>query len=143
MSWYNIGVYRLLNGTLNLANDTIKVMLVTADYSFSKGHTVVSQAAVGELKASGYAGGFAGFSRKPLIFKTFTASNPAKFSAANLVWYDVGNQENGPVNGAVLIREATTDEDSLLIARIPLSNLTTTRSDITVKWGDSILEIGG
>ena len=54
---YNAGSKGLLDGTIDWAADTIKIMLVTTAYTPDKDHASMTTPAASELSVSGYTGG--------------------------------------------------------------------------------------
>ncbi len=91
---YNTAKKEIMDGTIDLGVDVIKVMLVTSSYVANADHLFVDEAGANdpidhELTGTGYVAGFAGAGRKTLASKTFTAdlaNDRAEFDVADVVW---------------------------------------------------------
>lgn len=121
--WYNNGKAKIVDGTIDLINDTIKIMLVGTGFSFDADHDFVSSIVANEISNTGYTGGFAGAGRKTLASKALAiddTNDRAEFTSAAITWTTLGA---GVVAGAVLIKEVTDDAASLLIAFIDFTNV--------------------
>ena len=142
MPWYNKGKFSVMNGSVALLTDTIKVMLVNSSASFNADHNFVSDISANELSGTGYVGGFNGSGRKTLAGKTITeddANDRAEFDANDVSWLAISA---GTAAAAVLIKEVTSDADSLLIAYLDFSDLVTNGGDMTLQWdAEGILQI--
>lgn len=134
-AWYNKGKAKVLDGTINLTSDTIKVMLLNASYSFNADHHFVSDVSANELSGTGYTGGFGGSGRKTLTTKTITEDDTndwAIFDADDSQWLSINA---GTAAWAVLIKEITNDGASLLIAAIDINpDVVTNGANLTVQW---------
>lgn len=136
---YNRAKKRLLDGSLNFASDTIKVMLVTNAYAFNADHDFVNQVSAAEVAGSGYTGGFAGSGRKTLGSKVVNeddAGDRGYFDAADVTWSGINV---GSVQAAVLYEEGTSDADSSLIAYIDSGGfpVVTNGGDFVIQWSPS------
>jgi hypothetical protein len=139
MAWYTNGKASLLNGSLDLLSDTIKVLLVDADYVFDASHSFASQVNSWELSGTGYIGGFGGSGRKILSGKAVVEGASSYFDANDLPWIDI---QAGITAGAVLLKERATDADSPLVAFVPFPAISTTGGDLTIQWSATgILQI--
>lgn len=133
--WYNKGKYHVLNSTINLSSDTIKVMLVTSSYTFNADHDFISDVSANELSVTGYTGGFGGSGRKTLTGKSITeddTNDRAYFTASNVTWATLSAGQT--IGGAILMKEVTTNADSPLIAFVDLVDTATNGGDITIAW---------
>lgn len=142
---YNIAKKEILDGTLNLNANTLKVMLVSTGYNPTLNDTTVNTASASEIAVSGYVGGFNGAGRKTVTPKAFTVdsvNNRGKFtSASNVPWTSLG--AGATIAGAVLIKENTTDADSRLIAFLDFTDTATNGGDFTIQWHtDGIIYLG-
>lgn len=132
---YNKGKFLLLNGSINLTSDTIKVMLVSSAYTFNADHNFVSDVSANEISVTNYTGGFGGGGRQTVGTKTFTEDDTndwAYFDAADNVWTALG--AGATIGGAILIKEITNDAASPLIAFLDLTDTATNGGDITIAW---------
>jgi len=144
-SWYNSGKRDVLNGTIKLSSDTIKLMLVDDNYTPNVNHDFVNDVNNRELSGTGYVGGFNGSGRQTLsgkVFSTDPDNDRAEFTANDLVWSDI---DAGIARYGILIKEVTDDTDSRLIAWLDLSGLgiTTNGQDLFLSANDidGILQI--
>jgi hypothetical protein len=140
-AWYNQGKVAVMNHTVDLLADTIKVMLLNASYTFSAAHQFVSAVDANELSGAGYAGGFGGSGRLALAGKTVTAAGGgAVFNASGLLWPAISA---GTAAWAVLIKEIANDAASLLIAAMDINpDVLTNSGDFTLSWNaGGILQI--
>ena len=146
---YNRAKKELLDGTLDLVNNTIKVMLVTSSYVANVDHDFVDEAGANdpidhELSGTGYAAGFAGSGRKTLASKAFSQDNTGdrgEFDAANLTWTGI---DAGTAAAAIVYKHNTADTDSILIAYIDSGGfpITTNSGDLTLTWNaDGIVQL--
>ena len=125
---------------LDLVGETLKVMLVQSTYTPDRDHQFVDAITGGtskELSGTGYVAGFAGSGRKTLASKALAkddSNDLAKLSAADLTWTAINA---GTIRYAVVIREGTTDADSLIIAVIDVNataGYLTDGNDFLLKW---------
>lgn len=136
MPWYNKGKYAVFSGETVLLTDTIKVMLVGPGATFDPDDNFISDL-TGELSGTGYVAGFGGSGRKTLQGKSFTeddATDYAYLDGNDLVWVAINA---GTAAAAVLVREMSSDADSVLLAFIPFSNITTNGGDLNLQWSAS------
>jgi len=115
--WFNEGKRRILDGSINLQSDTIKMMIILGTYSPDPDHKYISEISAYELSGTGYTGGFGGSGRKITTNKVFakdTGSDFASFTADRMVWSPLTLA--GEVSTALLVKEVTSDADSYLIS---------------------------
>jgi hypothetical protein len=130
--WYGQGLGGVIDGTLDLITDTIKVMLVNDTYTYNADHDFADDVASTELNGVGYANGFGGSGRKTLASKTLTndtANDRIEFDAADVTWTAINA---GTIGGAVLVRETVNDAGSRIICFLDPSNLVTNGGDVTL-----------
>jgi hypothetical protein len=131
--WYNSGKRGVLDGTINLTSDTIKVMLVNASYTPNADHDFVDDVNANELSGTGYTGGFNGSGRKTVANKAFstdTANDRAEFTFDALTWTAINA---GVAAYALIIKEITNDAGSRLIGWLDISpDVTTNGGDFTI-----------
>jgi hypothetical protein len=133
---YNVAKTKFANGLLDWDTNTFKAMLIATSYTADPDHATVS--ALTELaNGTGYTGGFAGSGRKTLATNSVVqvdASDRAELrvSVAS-VWSAINA---GTAKAAVIIREMTTDADSVPVAYIDSGGfpVTTNGGDLTITW---------
>lgn len=113
---YNAGAKGLLDGSIDFAADTIKIMLLSTDvpYVVDKDHDHIDDLNASELVVSGYANGFAGAGRKTLGTKTITKDNATDrvvFDAADPSAWTLGAGET--VAAAVVYWHSVDDATSI------------------------------
>jgi hypothetical protein len=129
--WYNSGKRDILDGTIDLVNDTIKVILVTSSYTPDADHDFANDL-TNELSGTGYTGGFNGSGRKSLAnkqFSTNTSSDFAKFFSDNVVWTGINA---GSPKYAIFVKEITNDAATRLLFWLDLGTVSTNGGDLTV-----------
>ena len=129
--WYNSGLRDVADRTIDLAADTIKVILVTATYTPNKDHAFASDL-TNELSGTGYTGGFAGAGRKTIgskAFATDTTNDRVTFTFGAVTWTAINA---GSPKYAILVKEITNDAASRLIAYLDLGTVTTNGGDLTI-----------
>lgn len=138
---YNTAAKEMWDGTVDLLNDTIKVMLVDSTYSPDRDDDVVdagggSDAADAEISVSGYTGGYGGAGRKTLGTKAITTdktNDRAEFDAANSSWTALGS--GATIVGAIVIKEGpSADTASRLIAYLDFTDTATNGGDFTLQY---------
>lgn len=135
---FNDAKANLMNGTVDLDTNTIKVLLVGTTFSGVEddGPNVSNITTLGELTGTGYTSGHGNAGRKTLTSATVTAddtNNRAAFDAADVTWTGISA---GTIHGALIHKEGTTnDTDAKVIAFIDLANTVTNGGDITISWG--------
>lgn len=142
MPWFNTFKHKAFNGTLVLTGVTVKVMLLKSSYVFDADQDFVSvgagDLATNEVTGTGYTGGFGGSGRKSLAGMVITlddANDRAYFDANDLTWAAINV---GVVGACALIREVTTDADSIPIAFINSGfPKTSTGIDFVISWSSS------
>lgn len=130
----NKGKHGVLGGTIDLLNDTIKVMLVSATTNVNADLNFVTTIAANELSGTGYTGGFGGSGRKTLASKTVTEDDTndlAYFDAADTTWTGI---DAGTAVMALLIKEVTNDADSIVIGWVDITDTATNTGDLTIVW---------
>lgn len=130
---YNQARQKIMDGTLDLAADTLKFMLVTASYSPDRDHTNVGQASAFELTGTGYVAGYGNSGRKTLASKTFgvdAARDFAFMDCADPVWTTI---TAGTVGYILVIKETGgADSASIPIAWIDVPNVATAGGTFTL-----------
>lgn len=140
---YNTAAKEILDNTINLSSDTIKVMLVTSSYVANKDDDVVDAAGADdpvdhEISVTGYTGGWGGAGRKTLANKQFTVDDTddeAVFdNTVDLTWTALG--AGATIAAAIVIKEGGADDTtSRLIAYLELASpFATNGGDFTLQF---------
>jgi len=148
--FYNRAKKEIMDGTIDLLTDVIKVMLVTSVYVANPDHDFVDMAGASdpidaELTGTGYQAGFAGTGRKTLSNKTVTESDGTNKAfldnTVDLTWSAI----NAGVAAAFIVyKHLTSDAASVLIAYVDTGGfpITTNGGDLTVQFNAAgILEL--
>ena len=123
---YNPGLLKLLDGTIDFENDTIKLLLVDTSHTFTKSHEFVSDIVANEASGTGY-------SRKTLANASIaldTGNDRVEFDADDISYTGL---DAGTIASAIIYKEVTNDADSPLIADIDFTNLVTNGSDVDLQ----------
>lgn len=141
---YNLAKKLILDGTLNLLNDTLKVMLVNSNYTPNPDHTYADMGGAAdpvdcEVDGANYVRGWGGSGRIVISSKTLEIDNTndqVKFKGSNPTWAAINV---GTIAGAILIKEGASDDtQTVLIAWFDSGfPITTSGSDVTIKWSDN------
>lgn len=140
---YNNLKHGLAAGTIDLAADTLKVMLVTSGYTFNADHDFLDEGGANdltdhEISVTGYTPGFGGAGRKTLASKTFTENDTndrGEFDAADLVWTTLGS--GATIDAAVVIKEITNDAASVPLIYFDLTATPTNGGDFTLSFSST------
>jgi len=141
--FYNTGKQEIINRTIDLINDTLKVMLVNASYVANADDDVVDAGGANdpvdhEITATNYARGWGASGRKSLSSKAINqddTNDRSEFDAADLTWTALGGAANDTVAAAILIKEGgANDTTSRLIAYFDIPNTPTNGGDFTLQW---------
>lgn len=103
---YNKGMAKLLDSTIDLASDVIRVLLVDSTYTFDPDHDFVDDVSGDEIAVSGYA-------RATLASKTLTedtANDRFKFDATDVAFGTLAS--GATVGGAVIYRQTGGDDST-------------------------------
>lgn len=133
---YNVAKAGFANGTLDWDTNTFKIMLIDNAYTPNPDHATVS--ALTELpNGTGYTGGFNGAGRKTLSVCSVVqvdASDRAELRVSLATTWSAINA--GTAKAAVVIREMTSDADSIPVAYIDSGGwpIVTNGGDLTCTW---------
>lgn len=138
--FYNIALEKILDGTLDLGNETLKILLVDDTYTEDKTHDSITDIVAGgkEITATNYTGGHNGAGRKTV--DTVTVYNDSgtpriNVGLSNVTWTNIGGSGNDAViGGAVLFKQAGNDNDSIPIAFFDITNTNTNGSDLQLQF---------
>ena len=123
---YNPGLLKLLDGTIDFENDTIKLLLVDTNHTFTKSHEFVSDIVANEASGTGY-------SRKTLANTSIAldaGNDRVEFDADDISYTAL---DAGTIASAIIFKEVTNDADSPLIADIDFTDLVTNGSDVDLQ----------
>jgi len=139
---YNRAKGLLLDGTLDLTSDTLKVMLVGTGYTPNADDDFADTPAASEISVTGYTPGFAGSGRKTLGTKAFVVNDTndrGEFTAANLTW--TGLAAGATIKWAIVYKHITSDAASPLIAALDVhaTGLATNGGDIGLNFTSGIV----
>lgn len=133
--WYGKGVLKIVNGSIDLDTDTLKVMLVSDSYTSDKDHEFVSSVSSNEISVSGYSGGFGGAGRKTATVATQynATSDRVEVVINDITWSSL--QSGATIGAAILIKEVTNDAASPVIAIWDFTtNVATNGGDFTMDF---------
>jgi len=126
---YNPGLLKLLDGTIDFENDTIKLLLVDTNHSFTKSDEFVSDIVANEATNSSGSG----YERKTLANASIaldTGNDRVEFDADDISYTAI---DAGTIASAIVYKEVTNDADSPLIADIDFTDLVTNGSDVDLQ----------
>jgi len=126
---YNPGLLKLLDGTIDFENDTIKLLLVDTSHTFTKSDEFVSDIVANEATNSSGSG----YERKTLTNASIaldTGNDRVEFDADDISYTAI---DAGTIASAIIYKEVTNDADSPLIADIDFTNLVTNGSDVDLQ----------
>ena len=141
--WYGTGLMEVMDGTIDLDSDTLKLMLVNENYTFDGDHDVIDNGdddgtdpSFNELVATGYVGGYNGAGRKTatISLQVNKTDNRVEGIVNDVTWSEIGGAVNGTIHGAILVKEGANDTDSRLIAFFDITNTPTNGGDITFDY---------
>lgn len=135
---YNIGKKSILEGVIDLTNDTIKCILVTSSYSPDKDAHLDRADVTNEVSGQGYTSG-----GEELTDKSFTQDDDndrGEFDAADITW----SSAIFTARAAVLYKSTGVAANDTLIAFIDFEDdYIATEEDFTIQWDtEGILYLG-
>lgn len=123
-------------GVIDLATDTIKVMLLDSTHVDSSVDEFIDDVSLDEINATGYTTG-----GETLGTKTVGVVAPGVFDAADADFGLIGNGTNSTIGHAVIYKDTGTPATSPLIAHIdvvsPAFPVTTSGVNFTMTWDSS------
>lgn len=131
---YNKAKAEILRGNIPWVSSTLKMMLVTASYSPNPDHDFVSSASGNELSGTGYIAGFGGSGRHTLTGKTVTeddSNDRAVADADDVTWLAINA---GTAAAGIIIKEVTSDADSILVAYMDIADVATNGGDLSLQF---------
>ena len=134
---YNAGKVAVLDGAIDLDDDTIKVALVTSDYSADKENHEFFNDITSEVTGSGYTAGGSALSGADV---TQGSPHRAVFDASDLTW----TNSTITARAAILYKDSGDPATSPLIAYIDFGqDFSSSGDDLTLEWdADGIFYVG-
>ena len=132
---YNSEAKRILEGSRDLLNDTIKVGLSNSNHTPNRDHDFADNGGGSDFVDGELSG--AGYSRKELTSKSIVvdkANNRAEFDAADVTW--TGIDAGTAAQATLLFEGGANDTATELIANIDSGGFpkTTNGGDLTIQW---------
>ena len=137
---FNIGKLKLMNGDIDLLNDSIKIALMTETYSPDKDNDEYYSDLVGEASGTGYTAGGKVLSNRTISKDDL--NDRAEFKADDLVWNAITVSN---VNSCVIYKDTGTPSTSSLIAYIDFAySFQKISEDLIINWdAEGILNLEG
>ena len=140
-TFYNRAKKEIADNTIDLLNDTIKVMLVDDTYTVNPDHDFVDMGGTADPIDAELSG--TGYERKTLANKSITeddANDRASFDADDVTWTSI---DAGTANAAIIFKDTGDDTTSVLIAYIDDDfPITTNGGNLTIQWNaDGIITL--
>ena len=135
--FYNNGKKNLLNGTIDLDTNTIKIMLVTSSYTPNADSHDFKDDITNEVSGTGYTAG--GATLAGCAVTADTTNDRGKFDANDVVW----STATITARGAVIYKDTGTASTSPIIGYIDFTtDKTATAGDFTIQFNaDGVLYI--
>ncbi len=133
--WYTQGLLKIADGTIDLDTAVIKVMLVTAAYTFDKAHDQVSDISAQEIVATNYAGGFGGAGRKTvsITMQKNDADGRVDIAIGDVTYTALGGAVNDtPAAVVVIFETGGGDATSIPIAYLDHADTPTNGGNLTL-----------
>ncbi len=135
---YVTGWSEVTDGTIDIDNDTLKMMLVTSSYVADPDDDVVDAAGANdpvdhEISVTGYTPGHGNTGRKTASISVAgnKTSNRVEISFTDMTWTSLGSGTT--IAAAILIKEGTVDDTtSRLIAYFDIADTPTNGGDFTL-----------
>jgi len=136
---YNSFKKKIMDGSIDLDTDTIKVVLVTSSYTPNiDTHTQYSHI-TNQVTGTGYTAGGATLANKSVAVDT--TNDRAKFDADDTTWTTASITARGAIIYKYVDNAGSPDDTSPLICYKDFgADVTSTNADFTIKWhADGIL----
>ncbi|MFG0251207.1 MAG: hypothetical protein ACF8OB_20165 [Phycisphaeraceae bacterium JB051] len=135
---YLSGVAAILDGSIDLDTDTLKVILCNSTYTPANTDDFVDEGGASdpidaEINVTGYTPGYGNSGRKTasVTVTEDAANNRMVVSLADITWTSVASGVT--ITHAILIKEGTSDDtDSQLIVAWPVTDGATSGSDVVL-----------
>ena len=134
---YNAFKKNIMNGSIDLDSDTIKVMLVTSSYTPDQDNHDYKDDVTNEVSGTGYTAGGAALSNKSV--SQDNTNDKGVFDADDVTW----SSSTITARGAVLYKDTGDDSTSPLICYFDFgSDKSSSNGDFTIQWNaDGILNL--
>lgn len=131
MTWYNRGIFEIVNQTTNLDTGAILLLLLSSAASFNRDDDFVSTISANEISTTGYA--------RATLANTVIAlddtNDRVTFDADDVTFTGLGPPSGGPIVGfAVVYRNTGADGTSPLLINYDLTDTQTNGSNFTIQW---------
>jgi len=142
--WYTNGLNAVMNGSIDMDADTLRVMLVKNTYTYDKDHQYVDDGGANdpidhECDATGYTGGHGGAGRKAVANvgqQANETNDRVDIDNDDIVYSSIGGATNNSLGGVVLYKDGGVgDSSNALIAFWEIS-VNTNGGDITLDFND-------
>ena len=135
---YNSFKKNIMNGSIDLDTDTIKVALVTSSYTPNQDTHEDFADVTNEITSTGYTAGGSALANKAVTADN--TDNEGVFDADNVTWAN----SSITARGAVVYKDTGTAATSLLICYIDFtSDKSSSTSDFIIQWNtEGILNLG-
>jgi len=131
ITFYDTATKNILDGTIDLDTNTIKVSLHTSSYTPSVAHDFLNDVS-NEVTGSNYTAGGVALGSKAV---TTVTTNDAKFDASDVTW-------SSHASGFSTARYAVIYKDTGTASSSNLSNQDNVNNDLTIKWNaNGILQL--
>lgn len=127
-NWYNSGLQKILNGTVDLDTSDLDVILCTSSYTFDDEHDFVEDL-TNELSGGNYA-------RTDLSGADVTVddtNNGATFDATDTTFTSLGAAAGTPAHAIVFVNVGSAATD-ILVCRIPLPGTVPDGNNYVIQW---------
>jgi hypothetical protein len=138
ITFYDTATKNILDGTIDLDTNTIKVSLHTSSYTPSVAHDFLNDVS-NEVTGSNYTAGGVALASKAV---TTVTTNDAKFDASDVTWSSHASGFS-TARYAVIYKSTGTASTSNLVGYIDfVSNQDNVNNDLTIKWNaNGILQL--
>jgi len=135
---YNAFKKNIMNGSIDLDTDTIKVMLVTSSYTPNQDTHEFKSDVTGEVSGTGYTAGGATLSNKSVTQDN--TDDEGVFDADDVTW----SNSTITARGAVLYKSTGNDATSPLICYFDFGeNKSSSNGNFTIQWNsEGIINLG-
>ena len=122
----------LLTAGIDIESDSgLKAMLLSTAYTPNKDHDFVNDINANELSGTGYTGGFNGSGRKAIASRSLVQDDTgdvAYMDCADITWTAINA---GTIGYIAVVKEVTSDPDSVIIAIIDVADVATDGGNYT------------
>ncbi len=131
VTFFNNAKEAILNGDIDLTNDTIKVMLTSGYTMDADNDNYYSDVSASEVSGTGYTAGGQALSNKSVTQDN--TNDLAKFDADDVTW----SNSTITADGAIIYKDTGTGSTSPVIAYYPFTSASSSNSDFTLQWNSN------